>query len=93
MAYNTTAELIKLYLQQSRDSIKPDYHFHDSLLQWPSNNYFKKFMPDALLLEKSLSTIEKPSYNIAEQVFGNLKEQHKFNGFELLFTDDMIEFK
>lgn len=24
---------------------------------------------------------------------GNLKEQHKFNGFELLFTDDMIEFK
>lgn len=24
---------------------------------------------------------------------GNLKQQHKFNGFELLFTDDMIEFK
>ncbi len=24
---------------------------------------------------------------------GNLKNQHKFNGFELLFTDDMIEFK
>ncbi len=24
---------------------------------------------------------------------GNLKEQHKFNGFELLFSDDMIEFK
>jgi hypothetical protein len=24
---------------------------------------------------------------------GNLKEQHKFHGFELLFTDDMIEFK
>ncbi|CAN5488691.1 hypothetical protein BH11BAC5_BH11BAC5_43090 [soil metagenome] len=23
----------------------------------------------------------------------NLKEQHKFNGFELLFSDDMIEFK
>lgn len=24
---------------------------------------------------------------------GNLKNQHKFNGFELLFTDDMIEYK
>ncbi|MFN8291212.1 MAG: hypothetical protein U0U70_13225 [Chitinophagaceae bacterium] len=24
---------------------------------------------------------------------GNLKEKHKFHGFELLFTDDMIEFK
>jgi hypothetical protein len=24
---------------------------------------------------------------------GNLKEQHKFNGFELLFTDDMVEYK
>src|SRR5215813_9317168 len=23
---------------------------------------------------------------------GNLKQQHKFHGFELLFTDDMIEF-
>lgn len=24
---------------------------------------------------------------------GNLKEQHKFNGFELLFSDDMVVFK
>ncbi len=24
---------------------------------------------------------------------GNLKEQHKFNGFELLFSDEMVEYK
>lgn len=24
---------------------------------------------------------------------GNLKERHKFDGFELLFTDDMVEYK
>ena len=75
MAYSTTAELRELYFQHSRDLIRPDYVFHDSLLQWPSNSYFNKFIPDAVLLEKSLSTIEKPSYSIADQVFGNQKEQ------------------
>jgi hypothetical protein len=76
MAYNTTAELTEWYFQQSHDSDKPPkYVFHDSLLQWPSNSYFNKFLPDSILLEKSLSTIEKPSNSIAEQVFGNLKDQ------------------
>jgi hypothetical protein len=76
MTYNTTAELTEWYFQHSRDSPKTSgYIFHDSLLQWPSNSYFNKFLPDSILLEKSLSTFEKPSYSIAEQVFGNLKEQ------------------
>jgi hypothetical protein len=76
MTYNTSAELRELYFQQSRDSPKASgYIFYDSLLQWPTNSYFNKFIPDSVLLEQSLSTIEKPAYSIAEQVFGNLKEQ------------------
>jgi hypothetical protein len=76
MSYNTTAELTELYFQQSSDSPKiSGYVFHDSLLQWPSNNYFNKFIPDATLLEKSLSTIQRPSYSIAGRVFGDQKEQ------------------
>jgi len=76
MTYNTTTELTELYFQQSRDSAKtPEMASYDSLLQWPSNSYFNKFIPDKLLLEKSLSTIEKPSYSIAGQVFGEKKEQ------------------
>jgi len=76
MSYNTTAELRELYFQQSRDSGKiKENVFYDSLLQWPSNNYFNKFIPDANLLQKSISITQKPSYRIADHVFGNLKEQ------------------
>ncbi|MFC1781388.1 hypothetical protein ACFLZ8_03935 [Planctomycetota bacterium] len=75
MAYSTTSELQELYFQHSFDHIKPNYEFRDSLLQWPFNNYFNRFKPDAFLLDRSLSIIEKPSHSIAEQVFGNQKEQ------------------
>jgi len=75
MTYNTTAELSESYFQQSRDSTKTPEYIHDSILQWPSNSYFNKFIPDKVLLEKSLSTIERSSYSIADQVFGTQKEQ------------------
>ena len=76
MAYNTTAELIELYFQQSRDSIKPDYHFHDSLLQWPANGYFDKFRSDAALLKQALAAYTNTEAStVAEQVFASVQEK------------------
>ena len=72
---NTTYELRNLYIQQSQysaEQAKPDYPL---FLQWPDKGYFEKFKPDADLLQKALSPLEKSVTNsIADQVFGNLKE-------------------
>jgi hypothetical protein len=68
-------ELKNLYLQQSQYSAKqarPDYPL---FLQWPEKAYFEKFKPDADLLQKALSPLEKSvTYSIADQVFGNQKQ-------------------
>jgi len=75
MMPNKTYELRNLYLQQSRysvEQVKPDYPL---LLQWPSNSYFEKFRPDADLLQKAISLENKITYSIADQVFGNQKQQ------------------
>lgn len=75
MMPNTTYELRNLYIQQSQysaEQAKPDYPL---FLQWPDKGYFEKFKPDADLLQKALSPLEKSVTNsIADQVFGNLKE-------------------
>ncbi|MHC4281308.1 MAG: hypothetical protein ACYSUJ_14325 [Planctomycetota bacterium] len=74
MMPNKTYELRNLYFQQSQHSVeqaKPDY---PSLLQWPKNGYFEKLKPDADLLQKALSPLEKSAVDsIADQVFGNQK--------------------
>jgi len=75
MMPNKTYEMRNLYLQQSQysaEQTKPDYPL---FLQWPDKGYFEKFKPDANLLQKALSPLEKSVTNsIADQVFGNLKE-------------------
>ncbi len=75
MMPNKTYELRNLYFQQSQysaEQAKPDYPL---FLQWPDKGYFEKFKPDADLLQKALSPLEKSVTNsIADQVFGNLKQ-------------------
>jgi hypothetical protein len=76
MMPNKTYELGNLYFQQSQycsQQTKPDYK---PLLQWPEKAYFEKFKPDADLLQKALSPLERSiNYSIADQVFGNQKQQ------------------
>lgn len=79
--YNRTAELRELYSQHSQYFANPTIRSdrpYDSLLQWPSNGYFERLKPDAVLLKEALHpyTIqEKPT--VAEQVFGNQARQQK----------------
>lgn len=72
---NKTYELRKLYLEQSQYSAKQTKTEYPPFLQWPSSSYFEKFKPDADLLQKALSPVEKSAYNIADQVFGEHKRR------------------
>lgn len=77
MAYNTTAELQKMYFSNSQYAVDQPSNMkaYDSLLQWPSNGYFDRFKPDADLLQKAILPADKSgSYSIADQVFGNQKQ-------------------
>ena len=70
-----TYELRNLYFQQSQYSIKQETPDYPLFLQWPDKGYFGKFKPDAYLLQKLLSPLEKSVTNsVADQVFGNLKQ-------------------
>jgi hypothetical protein len=75
MMPNKTYELRNLYFQQSQYSAqeaKPEYPL---LLSWPDKGYFETFKPDADLLQKALSPLEKSlSLNIADQIFGSQKQ-------------------
>ena len=72
---NKTYELRNLYFQQSQYSAEPAKPVYSLFLQWPEKGYFEKFKPDADLLQKALSPLEKSVTNsIADQVFGNLKQ-------------------
>jgi hypothetical protein len=79
MAYNKTSELRELYFQNSQYSIeKPQEPSYESLLQWPSNGYFDRLRPDAILLRQALSSYASPEASTtAEQVFGNQARQQK----------------
>ncbi len=75
MMPNTTYELRNLYFQQSQYSAKEAEPYYQPLLQWPEKGYFEKFKPDADLLRKALSPLEKSITNsMADQVFGNQKQ-------------------
>jgi hypothetical protein len=75
MMPNVTYEMRKLYLQQNQYSTKQAKAHYPTLLQWPEKGYFEKFKPDADLLQKALSPLEKSITNsVADQVFGNLKQ-------------------
>ena len=75
MMPNTTYELRNLYFQQSQYSAKQTEPTYPLLLQWPEKGYFEKFKPDADLLQKALSPLEKATtYSVADQVFGNQKQ-------------------
>jgi len=72
---NKTYELRKLYFEQNQYSAKQAEPKYLPLLQWPSNGYFEKLKPDADLLQKALSPLEKSAVDsIADQVFGNQKQ-------------------
>ena len=75
MMPNKTYELRNLYFQQSRYFTNQPETSYPLLLKWPSNGYFEKFKPDADLLQKALSPLEKSAtYSVADQVFGNQKQ-------------------
>ncbi len=75
MMPNKTYELRNLYLQQSQYSAEPAKPDYPLFLQWPDKGYFEKFKPDADLLQKALSPLEKATtYSVADQVFGNQKQ-------------------
>lgn len=75
MMPNTTYELRNLYFQQSQYSAKQTKPYYPLFLQWPEKGYFDKFKPDADLLQKALSPLEKSTtYSVADQVFGNQKQ-------------------
>jgi hypothetical protein len=75
MIPNKTYELRNLYFQQSQyfaQQAKPEYPL---LLRWPENEYLNQFKPDAKLLQKALSPLNKSqSHNVADQIFGNQKQ-------------------
>ncbi len=75
MMPNTTYEIRKLYFEQSQYSAKEPEPYEPQLLQWPEKYSFKKFKPDAYLLQKALLSVDKSTYSVADQVFGNQKEQ------------------
>jgi hypothetical protein len=81
MAYNRTAELRNMYFQQSRYAANPTLAAkrpYDSLLQWPSNSYFDRLRPDAILLRQALTPYVSPEASTtAEQVFGNQARQQR----------------
>jgi hypothetical protein len=81
MAYNTTAELRELYFQPSPYSVdRPEYWRYDSLLQWPSNGYFKPFTSDAALLRQTLTMYAKPeAQSVAEEIFGSQARQQQIS--------------
>jgi len=75
MMPNKTYELRNLYFQQSQYSVQEAEQDYPLLLKWPENAYFEKFKPDADLLQKALSPLEKSAaYSIADQVFGSQKQ-------------------
>jgi hypothetical protein len=75
MMPNKLYELKNLYLQQSQYSVQQTRPEYPLLLSWPENEYLNQFKPDAKLLQKTLSPLEKSlSNNIADQVFGNQKQ-------------------
>lgn len=61
---------------ETANQARPEY---PPFLQWPSNSCFEKFKPDADLLQKALSPIEKSTYSIADQVFGEHKRHEYTN--------------
>ena len=70
MMPNTTYELRNLYFQQSQYSAKQAKPYYPLFLRWPEKGYFDKFKPDADLLQKALSPLEKSVTNsIADQVY------------------------
>jgi len=81
MAYNRTVELRNMYFQHSRyaaNSTLAAERPYDSLLQWPSNSYFDRLRPDAILLRQALTPYVSPETSTtAEQVFGALVRQQK----------------
>ena len=79
MMYNRADELRELYFQHSRYSAtEPKNPSYDSLLQWPSNGYFERLKPDAVLLKEALTSYVSPETSTtAEQVFGNQARQQK----------------
>jgi hypothetical protein len=75
MMPNKTYELRNLYFQQSQYSVQPTRIEYPFLLNWPENEYFNKFKPDADLLQEALSPLKKSlDYSVADQVFGNQKQ-------------------
>src|SRR4030042_4641792 len=65
---NKLYEIRNLYFQQSQYSVKEAKPEYPLLLRWPENEYLNQFKPDAKLLQKALSPLEKSlSYNIADQ--------------------------
>ena len=74
---NKTYEMRNLYFQQSHYAAEQqnEKYGYPSLLQWPSNGYFENFKPDADLLQKAVSPVERlTTSSIADQVFGNQKQ-------------------
>jgi len=76
---NRTYESQNLYFQQNQYSGKQAKTDYAPFLQWPSSSYLEKFKPDADLLQKALSPVEKSTYSIADQVFGNQTRQQHTN--------------
>ena len=82
MMPNRTYELRNLYFQQSQYSAKQEEkkYEHPPLLQWPANGYFDRLRPDADLLQKALSPVDKyKTDKLSEQVFGNEMKQQQVN--------------
>jgi hypothetical protein len=72
---NKTYELRELYFQQNQYSAKQEEPDYPLLPQWPANDNFEKFKPDADLLQKVLSPVKESANSIADQIFGNQKQQ------------------
>jgi hypothetical protein len=79
MVYNRNAELKELYPQHSwYTEEKTEVSSGDSLLQWPSNNYFNPFRWDAALLKQALIPYAITNAStVASQIFGAQAREQK----------------
>lgn len=72
---NRTYELRNLYLQQSHYCAEETGPYQRPVIQWPATGYWKRFEPDAHLLQQVLSDSYEQTGCIADQIFGSHKRR------------------
>ena len=87
MSYYAPNELREWYIQQSRYPAQKRASEDPPFIQWPHKTYFERFESDTLLLQRALSPVTRPTYSMADRVFGEQK-RHEYTS--LLHTRNLL---